>query len=285
MSPLSADLPSPPETAHLRYPKGTVTRATGFESASNKDPKKPKDRSRPRPTPDFFPKPPKPSGPSGPSEVSEDKIFTYFQKKADREDGASCVFLLWGSRNSESFKNWAVDVPIAGFESEDEIFTLLSGQYTTVLSFLRRYLSFRKFSRLRPVTFRFISRSSERFSVFARPLDLTNIRKLYSMRLEEAKTAIQSITDPDSENFPDKCYLDNEGDYIHCNSGCPASYSAESEFVICPFEELEMCNEYLLRIETMPFLSCYFRDPASARSQSILNGFGGHSFIRQYRQV
>jgi hypothetical protein len=37
--------------------------------------------------------------------------------------------------------------------------------------------------------------------------------------------------------------------------------------------------------ETAPFLSSYFRNPAGARSQDILNGFDGHCFIHKYRQV
>jgi hypothetical protein len=84
--------------------------------------------------------------------VLEDNIFIHFQNAAERRDGASCVFLLWGSENSESSTTWAVDVPIADHENEEEIFRLLAKQYAKELGFLRRYLTFRKFSRLRPVT-------------------------------------------------------------------------------------------------------------------------------------
>ena len=71
---------------------------------------------------------------------------------------ASCVFLLWGSgnsgnsENSGKFTTWAMDVPITDAKSEHEIFALLAKQYATRLGFLRRCLSFRRFSRLRPVT-------------------------------------------------------------------------------------------------------------------------------------
>jgi hypothetical protein len=84
--------------------------------------------------------------------LPKDPIFTYFQEETEKKDGASCVFLLWGSENSESFTTWAVDVPITDFENEHDIFDLLAKRYYKELGLLRRYLSFRKFSRLKPVT-------------------------------------------------------------------------------------------------------------------------------------
>jgi hypothetical protein len=89
-----------------------------------------------------------------PSKLPEDPIFTYFQEETEKKDGASCVFLLWGSENSESFTTWAVDVPITDVENEHEIFDSLAKKYDKELGFLRRCLSFRKFSRLKPVTVR-----------------------------------------------------------------------------------------------------------------------------------
>jgi hypothetical protein len=87
-----------------------------------------------------------------PSKLPEDPIFTYFQEETEKKDGASCVFLLWGSENSESFRTWAVDVPITVVEDEHNIFDSLAKRYYEELGLIRRWLSFRKFSRLKPVT-------------------------------------------------------------------------------------------------------------------------------------
>ncbi|KAF2994861.1 hypothetical protein E8E13_004169, partial [Curvularia kusanoi] len=66
----------------------------------------------------------KPSAPK-PSNLLKDSIFTYFQEETEKKDGASCVFLLWGSEDSESSRTWAVDVPVTDIENEYEIFELL----------------------------------------------------------------------------------------------------------------------------------------------------------------
>jgi hypothetical protein len=151
MLPLS-DFPSRPESALVRNSENTTT---GFQSASfsrgnpqtnqpalYKGLKRRNNKNRPRAVHNFPAKPP---------ELPEDSIFIHFQKEA-KKDGASCVFLLWGSENSESSTTWAVDVPITDLESEDKVFKLLAEQYAAELGFWRRYLSFRKFSRLKPVT-------------------------------------------------------------------------------------------------------------------------------------
>jgi hypothetical protein len=140
---LLAGLLPPPQRAFIKpSTEDIATEATGTQIASNNGRKSPRNR-RPRPAHPILPKPP---------ELPEDNIFTHFQKEADRKDGASCVFLLWGSTDSERFPTWAIDVPIADSKSEDEIFTSLAKQYAEELGFWRRYLTFRKFSRLRPVT-------------------------------------------------------------------------------------------------------------------------------------
>jgi hypothetical protein len=87
-----------------------------------------------------------------PSKLPGDPVFTYFQEETEKKDGASCVFLLWGSENSESFSTWAVDVPVTDIESEHDIFGLLAKRYYEELGLLRKYLSFRKFNRIKPVT-------------------------------------------------------------------------------------------------------------------------------------
>jgi hypothetical protein len=146
MSPLSSVPPSRPQRAHIKYTENTAEETTGYQNASDKGLNSPKNRKPRRAAHEILPKP---------SELPEDTVFSHFQKEAGRQDDASCVFLLWGSENSESFTTWAVDVPIADLKNEDEIFASLAKQYAKELGFLRRYLSFRKFSRLRPVTVRF----------------------------------------------------------------------------------------------------------------------------------
>jgi hypothetical protein len=143
MSPLSPDLPSRPESAHNKYTENVASEATGFQNTSYQGLKSQKNRRRPRATHDILPKPP---------ESPKNVIFTHFQKKAEEKENVHCVFLLWGSENSEISTTWAVDVPIADPMNEDEVFASLAKQYATELGFLRRFLSFRKFSKLRPVT-------------------------------------------------------------------------------------------------------------------------------------
>ncbi|KAI1508065.1 hypothetical protein KJE20_03537 [Pyrenophora tritici-repentis] len=274
-SPL-ADPPSRPERARVKHSNNTAVEATGFQPVPHNSLKNSKSRRRPRAMHEVLPKL---------SKLSEDSIFTYFQEKTEKKDGASCVFLLWGSENSESFTTWAVDVPITDLESEHEIFALLAKKYDKELGPLRRCLSFRKFSRLKPVTFRLICRSSERFLAFVEPLDLDNYHKSCSEQQEEAATTIDLITDFNSTTFPYYCYSDSSGKYEHCNSDCPANSSKLAGISTCPFEEWDRCNDQIRWIKTAPFLSCYFRNPAGASSQNILNGFSSHHFTHYYRQV
>lgn len=77
-----------------------------------------------------------------PSKLPKDPIFTYFQEETEKKDGASCVFLLWSSENSEIFTTWAVDVPMTDVEFEHDIFDSLAKRYHEELSLLRRCLSF-----------------------------------------------------------------------------------------------------------------------------------------------
>lgn len=141
-------LPSRPEKARVKYPERIAVEATGFQPILQNDPKKSKKRARQRAMHGVLPNPSLPE----PSKLPKDPIFTYFQEETDKKDGASCVFLLWGSENSESFTTWAVDVPITDVESEHDIFDALAKRYYEELGLLRRCLSFRRFSRLKPVT-------------------------------------------------------------------------------------------------------------------------------------
>ena len=141
-------LPSRPERARVKHSENIAVGTTGFQPAIQDGPKKPKKRIRQRAMQEELLKP----SFSKPSQLPEDSIFTYFQEKTEKKDGASCVFLLWGSENSESFTTWAVDVPTTDVESEQDIFDSLAKRYYKELGLLKRCLSFRRFSRLKPVT-------------------------------------------------------------------------------------------------------------------------------------
>jgi hypothetical protein len=158
MLPLSVHLPSQPEPAHLSSRPGcghvedsgiSAIAATGSQPVPSNSAKQRKKKKQRRAAHDFSLK-----RPELPKKPLQDLVFTYFQREAERKDGARCVFLLWGSdnaKNTESFESWAVDVPITDLESEDKIFALLAKRYKE-LGFLRRCFSFRKFSKLKPVT-------------------------------------------------------------------------------------------------------------------------------------
>jgi hypothetical protein len=87
-----------------------------------------------------------------PTEASRGSLFAYFQKEAERNKDATCVFLLWGSRDSESFPTWAVDVQINSLKNEEKAFQRLAEGYSDKRDFLRQWLSFREYNRLEPVT-------------------------------------------------------------------------------------------------------------------------------------
>lgn len=146
MSLSSVDILSRPERACVKHSEEVAVEKTGFQPVLHNSQKKFKKRRRA--THEVL----RNLSLSKPSPLPEDHIFTYFRKRAEEEDGASCVFLLYGSDNSESSKTWAVDVPITELENEHEIFNSLAKKYDKELGLLRRCLSFRKFSKLKPVT-------------------------------------------------------------------------------------------------------------------------------------
>ncbi|KAJ5059265.1 hypothetical protein J3E74DRAFT_346147 [Bipolaris maydis] len=69
------------------------------------------------------------------------------------------------------------------------------------------------------------------------------------------------------------------------NSDCPANISWDFYGITCPFRKRDWCNDQIRWIETATFLSCYFRNPAGARFQSMLNGFDNCCFIHRYREI
>jgi hypothetical protein len=91
-----------------------------------------------------------------PTERLQNSLFAYFEKEAERKEDASCVFLLWGSGDSESSPTWAMDVQITSLENEEEIFASLAQRYLAERGFLQRHLSLREYDKLEPVTVCFL---------------------------------------------------------------------------------------------------------------------------------
>jgi hypothetical protein len=143
MPAISCDLPSRPPSVLLRPPKNYNSRSTGFEPAALK-----KSKLRQRIMQDSVPKP----VPNTAEIKTPNALLDYFEEESYRKEDASCVFLLWGSRDSERSPTWAVDVQITDVESEGEIFQTLAQQYSTELGFLRRNFSLREFDKLELVT-------------------------------------------------------------------------------------------------------------------------------------
>ncbi|EUC41909.1 hypothetical protein COCMIDRAFT_39991 [Bipolaris oryzae ATCC 44560] len=162
------------------------------------------------------------------------------EEEAEKKDGASCSFLLWGSEDSESSKTWAVDVSITNDEHEDEIFKALKKRYHKELGLSRILHVFKRFKRLKPVTFRLICRDSKRFLAFVQPLDLDESHKRYSKTQEEVLKYIKSIAPSDiPDDPPYYCYRESSGEYYHVDSHCPNGGSDEPDVPACPFQELD----------------------------------------------
>lgn len=145
MSIPSRGVPPPPEIVHLGPLKNRAKEATGSQPSFPTPDESPRNR---KPTPLGY------SLPKKSSEPPTDPIFSHFHEEANNVEDATCIFLLWGSANSELCPTWAVDVSVTGIESEEIMFQKLKERYATERGILRKYLSFRKLARLRPVTVR-----------------------------------------------------------------------------------------------------------------------------------
>jgi hypothetical protein len=147
MSASSYELPSRPENVLTRHLQNPVSGTTGFESATHTKRKSLKSRGRQRLPHNIV---------QEPTEELQNPLFAYFQEEAEGKEGANCVFLLWGSRDSESSPTCAVDVQITGLENEEDIFQRLAQRYSAERGSLRRYLSFREYDKIEPVTVCFL---------------------------------------------------------------------------------------------------------------------------------
>jgi hypothetical protein len=67
--------------------------------------------------------------PSKTEQPERDGVFGYLEDKASAKGYNECVFLLWGSEDSERYKTWAVDVPLTDPQAEDTIFRELNRHY------------------------------------------------------------------------------------------------------------------------------------------------------------
>jgi hypothetical protein len=144
MSATSYKLPSRPERTFRGLPKSHVADSTGVEPAAFPNSKYLKRRIRSEIMQKSVPEPTE--------RKPQNALLDYFENEAERKEYASCVFLLWGSRDSEHFPTWAVDVQITGIENEEIIFQKLAQRYSTERGFLRRTFSLRKFDKLEPAT-------------------------------------------------------------------------------------------------------------------------------------
>ncbi|KAL5373192.1 hypothetical protein DPSP01_012889 [Paraphaeosphaeria sporulosa] len=271
---VSHEHPTKPSIALTRPPCTSASKTTGFKSAryrnktSIKRRRWPEDDNIPKTTEAFQPHP-----------------FDYFQEKAEKDNDARCVFLLWGSRKPESSPTRAVDVQIDSRDNEENIFEELAHRYTAQRNLITKCFTFREFDKLEPVTFRIICRSSKIFSVFMEPMDLADNHKLYSAMREEAHATIEKIMDLNLEDFPDHCRRESSGHYTHDNQKCPLNSPMAGYSPVCPFERWDRYNDIIKWIDTVKFLSCYFRNPAAARGQRILHGFESHGFIYYYSDI
>jgi|SRR5690242_8012193 len=115
-------------------------------------------------------------------------------------------------------------------------------------------------------------------------INLARYREHYSEQRERVDAGIDAISDFTSTEYPDICVRDPSGKYQHHNASCPMNLS-DHEYPLCPFQRWDSCNDRIRWLDTAKFLSCYFRTPAAARSQQILQSFNEHRFVHKYECV
>lgn len=113
-------------------------------------------------------------------------------------------------------------------------------------------------------------------------MDLTEKHKICSERREEAIKHTKAMLHYHESDpwFSSICRRDNNGEWEHRAVDCPTREDIIRE---CPFEEREECEDQMRWIQTALFLSYYFRSPAGARSQNILESSSELRFVYQYR--
>lgn len=86
-----------------------------------------------------------------PSRKLTDNIFAYFETETEKNGDARCVFVLWGSENSEKSTTWAIDVRISDPDAEEVIFHELKARYYAERGVWRKYFALRDFIQVKPV--------------------------------------------------------------------------------------------------------------------------------------
>lgn len=115
------------------------------------------------------------------------------------------------------------------------------------------------------------------------PLNLKDRREYFSSRLKQAEESCYAIADFEKNAFPDWCYPDDSGKYVHDNGECPFNNPNGLIDAVCPFEELDLCKTQLDWVQNVALLSFYFQNPSAAQSQNMLSNYGYHSYIHSYK--
>jgi hypothetical protein len=119
------------------------------------------------------------------------------------------------------------------------------------------------------------------------PLDLAKYHANYCAEREKSAAEIDKIAGWNFDSPPDTCFRNKTGVYTHDNEKCPVNSEPWPDFdhPPCPFERWDTYNDRVRCIDTAKFLTCYFRNPASACGQQILGGIAEHRFVHYYRCV
>jgi hypothetical protein len=133
----SSSIPGLPENFHIQSSGDQNIRSTGTELGSHRSSL----RDRRRKYPEHNITPIKPI----------DKLFNYFEKEAKKYDDSRCVFLLWGSEDSEKSTTCAIDVRISDSDAEGTVFHELKEAYYNKRGRWRKYLALRDVTQVKPV--------------------------------------------------------------------------------------------------------------------------------------
>jgi hypothetical protein len=141
---VSEDVPSPPEAVLLRPSRDSTVEASGLQSSYHPhgQPALRARRRYQRPVHSIM---------QPPSPKLTDNIFAYFETETEKNGDARCVFVLWGSENSEKSVTWAIDVRISDPDAEEVIFRELKARYYAERGVWRKYFALRDFIQVKPV--------------------------------------------------------------------------------------------------------------------------------------
>jgi hypothetical protein len=139
----SSSIPRPPGNVHIQSSRDQNVRSTGLELGSYRSSL----RDRGRRYPEHNITPIKPA----------DELFDYFQREAEKHGDSQCVFLLWGSEDSEKSTTCANDVRISDSDAEETVFHELKEAYYDKRGRWRKYLALRDVTQVKPVKVCYVS--------------------------------------------------------------------------------------------------------------------------------